>query len=144
MISQSTNRESQRTTFVENLYSSLRQQAAKALVEQRNFIVIASSYLEDGLEESECVELLMIDGLPREAAEGIVDMAIDGRDNYSLDLPEYSFQFEDSQGKIWSSYDINKTVTASNDEDAWEQAEIFIDEQSDLEGQKVISVTRVS
>jgi len=145
MIRQATNLDEQRVTFVESLYNSLKQQAAKALVDHHKLVAIASAYLDDGLEESECVELIMLDGISREGAEGYVAMAMNNEEeNSNNKLPEYSFQFEDSYGKIWSSYDIDRTVRATSSEEAWEKAETIADASPDLEIQKVIAVTRIS
>lgn len=144
MTRQATNLDAQRVIFVESLYNSLKQQAAKALVDHNKFIAIASAYLDDGLEESECVELIMLDGISREGAEGYVAMAMNNNEDSHSELPEYSFQFEDSYGKIWSSYDISRTVRATSDEEAWEKAEVVVDTEPDFEIQKVVSVTRIS
>ena len=59
-------------------------------------------------------------------------------------LPQYSFQFEDTNGSIWSSHDIGKIVTASSDEDAWTKAEEILEERQDIEFQRLISVNRIA
>jgi hypothetical protein len=140
----STTRDIQRATFIEGLHKSLRQQAAKAIEEQNKFIALASSYIGDGLEEGECVELLMIDGLSREAAEGFTSQAISDEEIEYDNLNEYSFQFEDSLGKVWSSYDIGKTVRASDDEEAIEKADELLCTSSSVELNKILSVSRIS
>ena len=140
----STNMDIQRATFVESLYGSLKKQAAKAVMEHDKIIALASSYLEDGLEESECVELLMIDGLKRDSAESYTAMAMANSSMENGDLDEYTFQFEDSSGKLWSSFDIGKTVQASSTEDAWTRAEEMLFSQPDLETERIITVTRIS
>lgn len=113
MSKPSTSRDIQRATFVESLHNSLRKQAALAIVEQKKFIVLAKSYVEDGLEEKECVELLMIDGLSRDAAEGYVSMALSNKEASADNNGEYSFKFEDDSGRTLCSYDIGKTIHAS-------------------------------
>jgi len=142
MIRQTTNRDIQRVTFVESLYTSLRKQAAQAMSDYKKFIIVANTYLEDGLEESECIGLLMIDGLAREAAESYVAMALSDEEMGDDGLDEYSFQVEDSYGKMWSSYDVGKTVRASSDDEAWEKAEELITAESES-GQRILSVTRI-
>jgi len=138
-----TDREIQRVTFVESLYNSLKKQAAEAIGEQGKFVVLASSYRKDGLEDSECIELLMIDGLSREAAESYVSMIDTGVPEVGGGF-EYSFQFEDADGKRWSSYDINKTVRAATEDEAWGRAEDIIDKGQLTDPGKIISVTRIS
>ena len=143
MTRPSTTRDIQRVTFIESLHNSLRQQASKAIEEQNKFVALASSYIEDGLEEDECIELLMIDGLSREAAESYTSRVL-SEEPVKDGLNEYSFQFEDTYGKMWSSYDIGRTVRASNESEAIEKADELLCSSSDIEVNKILSVSRVS
>lgn len=136
----STSRDVQRVTFVESLHASLKKQASKAIAEHNKFITLTASYVADGLEDTECVELLVIDGLSREAAESYVTMVRTNNEATHDDLTEYSFQFEGDDGRILSSYDIGKTVRAANDDDAWTQAEELL---CDEDSQKLLSVCRI-
>jgi hypothetical protein len=143
-----TTRDIQRTTFIESLYNNLKKQAAKAEVEHEKFRVLVSSYLTDGLEEAECVELLMIDGLSRDTAESYTAMAMSlgtGKesDDSSEGLYEYSFQFEDVHGIVYSSFDIGKTVKASSNNEAWTKAEDALSIEDTLEFDKILSVNRI-
>jgi len=138
-----TNRDVQRATFVESLHKSLRKQASQAIANHKKFVVIASTYIEDGLDESEAVELLMIDGLSRESAESFISMAMNKQSDTEDGLIEYSFQFENNdEGSICTSHDINKTISAANDEEAWAKAEEAIDEAG-IESARVLSVNRI-
>jgi len=143
MTRPSTSMDFQRVAFVESLHNSLRKQASEAIEDHQKFVTLASSYVKDGLEEYECVELLMIDGLAREAAESYTAMAVSEEEDIEEDLPEYTFQFEDSYGKIWSSYDVGKTIHASSDEDAWQKAESMLTEEASVEFQKMLSINRI-
>jgi len=143
MSKPSTGMDMQRATFVESLHNSLKRQASKAIAEHKRFVALAGTYVEDGLDEKECVELLMIDGLSREAAESYILMAQSSKEETN-DLAEYSFQFEDGRGTILSSYDIGKNIRASNDDDAWTKAEEILNNESDMDGQKLLSVSRIS
>jgi hypothetical protein len=136
-----TGMDKQRVDFVESLHNSLKKQAVKAILEHNKFVTLATSYMGDGLEESECVELLMIDGLDREAAESYTALVISKKGQSEEILSNYSFQFEDGQGCVYSSYDIGKVIQAASDEDAWEKAEESLNETG---VQKIISVNRVS
>ena len=138
-----TNRDIQRATFVESLYSSLKKQTKQALVDQQKFIKVAAAYVTDGLEDNECIELLMIDGLSREAAEGYVNMVKTDSTDVKDTNPEFSFQFEDEDGSVLSSHDIGKVVQASSDDDAWKKAEESLDASFPYHA-RVISVTRIS
>ncbi len=130
-----------RLSFVESLYKELRHQTQSAIDDHNKMIVKASIYIEDGLSDSECRELLVIDGLKREAAESYIQLA-------KSKIPvtsghEYSFQFEDVYGKLWSSYDVGRTVYASSDQEAWEKAETVILEDPSIEPDKIVSVDRI-
>lgn len=132
----------QKTLFVDSLYSRLRKEADKAKHEYNKFANLASSYITAGLSEAESVELLIIDGLDRDAAEGYVTMAQD----MSVEEDggeEYSFAFEDNYGNVFSSYDIHKVITASSMEDAWEQANELVGDDNDNEIQNIISVKKI-
>ena len=139
----STSIDIQRVAFVENLYSSLRKKTAEAINENNRFNILASSYVRDGLEERECVELLMIDGLTRESAESYTAMALTNEEDPEDSMPEYTFQFEDVSGRRWSGYDIGMTVRAANEDDAWMNAERDLSEEMSVEFQKLLSVTRI-
>ena len=139
----STSRDVQRVTFIESLHNSLKKQATVAIAEHKKFIALANTYINDGLDGKECVELLMIDGLSREASESYISMVQSGKEDISDGLEEYSFQFEDRTGMITSSYDIGKTVRTSDDDDAWTKAEELLDSEPSVESQKLLSVSRI-
>jgi hypothetical protein len=127
----------QKTDFVESLYKQLREQTKNAINEQKHFIESASDYLEDGLSEQECVELLIIDGAKRDEALNYIAMS---KNNIGSDETEYAFQFEDSFGKTYSSFDMGLQVFASTEQEAWEKAE---EEVFNIDAERVISVTRL-
>ena len=131
--------DTQKAIFIENLRKNLKRQDAKCLSDYNRFKKLASSYLSDGLSESECIELLMIDGLSREASESYTSLVM--ANNQTNKSDEYSFRFEDVYGKVWSSYDIGKVIKASSVNDARAKAEEFLnDEGSYLESEQIISI----
>lgn len=134
----------EKLTFVENLHGYFLKQARKTIEEQNKIVTLAKSYLKDGLRDEECVELLIIDGLSREAAENFTSMASNKLEEQSDGLTEYSFQFEDIYGKVWSSHDINKIIRAGSNKEAWEEAERYLDSQANFEVDKIISVNELS
>ena len=141
MKSQLTARELQRHEFIESLHTTLRRQTKQAIAGHEHFVHLAKAYLSDGLDPSECAELLIIDGVDREAASSYVDMVTD--ESEEQNGSEYSFSFEDSHGRIWSSFEVGKVIYASNDDDAWQQAECLMDDDPELEIDKVIAVNKV-
>jgi len=139
-----TGREAQRTAFVDSLYKSLRKKTEEAIEKHNKIAVTASTYLNDGLDPQECIELLMIEGnISREAASSYVNMA-QAETKVSTGQNEYSFVFEDVYGKVWSSHDIGKTITASSTEEAWEKAEEMVFSNPSVEPEKIVSVDRIS
>ena len=136
----SSSKDIRQATFIEGLSNSLKR-AAAAVSDNKRFVTLAKSYKVDGLDDSECIELLMIDGLHREAAESCLVVAENDVEENEIG-EEYSFQFEDSEGRVWSSFDVNRTITASSSEEAFVKAEdSFLDPED--EGVKVISVSRI-
>ena len=139
-----TSRDYQRNDFVKNLYSSLRIKTQETLKASNKFASRANAYLQDGLEPEECVELLILDGLNREASVRYVEMAQEQHRDYlqDSDATEYGFTFEDSTGRIWSSNDIKKVVTATSDEEAWDKVEDLLNSDDRYELEKVLSIER--
>lgn len=141
----STNRENQRTDFVDSLYKNLKQKAKAAVIQHNRLSTMASAYLTDGLDPQECVELLIIEeDISRDAANAYVNMAQAEHSVAGIEGGEYSFQFEDIHGKVWSSHDIGITVRASSDDEAWEKAEELIFTNLSVDPDKVVSVDRIS
>jgi len=142
-ISSTSNNDQGRISFVENLYKTLRQETKAAMKDRDHVVATASSYLDDGVTEAECVELLVIDGISRQAAESYVKLA-QSNVPQGIGQHEYNFQFEDVYGKLWSSYDIHREVYASSDEEAWERAEEAIFSDPSIEPERIVSVDRMS
>jgi hypothetical protein len=135
-----TGRDLQRTDFIENLYKSLNKKTQQALASRDKWIKQATQYIQDGMAMEESVELLMIDGLSRQAATGYIEMVMEENGN-----EEYSFQFEDSFGRVLTSSDLGKFITASSEDDAWAKAEEYIfTEAEEYNPEKIISVNKIS
>lgn len=139
-----TTRELQTADFAESLYKSLRKKAEKLLDEQESILSKTSGFLEDGLTEDECSELLIIEeGISREASLCYIDKV---KSNYCCKdgLHEYSYSFEDTSGRVWSSFDINRNVYASSEEDAWTKISEALDEaEEQIDFDHIISVDRL-
>lgn len=142
----STGRENQRADFIDSLYKSLKNKTKIAVNKHNRLSVLASTYLSDGLDPEECVELLIIEGnISRDAAGAYVNMAqsqIPDRDDRD-DGNEYSFQFEDDKGRIFSSYDIGIKVFSSSESDAWEKSEEAIYSCENIDGFRLLSVSKI-
>ena len=140
MNARSTNNDIRQAIFIDGLSSSLRK-VASTLNSNKKFVALAKTYQDDGLDENECIELLMIDGLSREAAESCLTMAQNDIEEETYG-DKYSFQFEDSYGRVWSSFDINRIITASSYDEAFSKAEESFCNPED-EGVKVLSVSKM-
>jgi hypothetical protein len=133
----------QRTLFVDSLYAQLKKEAAKVKVEYNRYASITKEYVESGLSDSEVTELLIVDGLDRDAAEGYISMAKDHiTENEDLE-DEFSFVFEDIYGNVFSSHDIDRTVTASTEAEAFNKASSLVGDDTEYEIQSILSVDRI-
>lgn len=142
MSKNATARDLQRSDFIDNLYKSLHKKTHEALASRQKWVKMARQYIDDGMEREECIELLQIDGLSKEAAGAYIDMAVE---NIEKDSSEYSFQFEDSFGRVWSSSDIGKFIKAASDEEAWSKSEeLIFSEAEEYNPEKLISVNKIS
>jgi len=135
----------QRTLFVDSLYSHLKKEEEKVKAEYSKYASTARDYIESGLSKSEAVELLIVDGLDRDAALGYISMAKEmGKEVIDEDEDhEFSFVFEDIYGNVFSSHDISKTITASSDTEAFQRACALIGDDNDYEIQSILSVEKV-
>jgi hypothetical protein len=133
----------QRTLFVDSLYAHLKKEAEKVKIEYNKFASTAREYIESGLSESEAVELLVVDGLDRDAALGYISMAKEMGGSEDGEDKEFSFVFEDIYGNVFSSHDINRTITASSNKEAFQIACSLIGDDNDYEIQSILSVERV-
>lgn len=138
-----TSNDIQRNDFIKSLYEKMHKETADAYKEHRKNAMRASAYLQDGLSPSECVELLILDGLTREASSKYVDMAEDQNVVEDEGQYTYSFTFEDTHGRIWNSHEIGRVVTANNDEDAWMKAESFLSDDNEYESESILSVDKI-
>lgn len=142
MKKQLTKREMQSNDFAHSLHKSLRKQAEDLLREQKDILLKTAEYLSDGLAEEECAELLIIEeDITRESALCFINKA---KSSCKEGLYEYSYSFEDANGTVWSSFDIERKVYASSDEDAWAKVAEELDE-ADLfvEFDHIVSVDRL-
>jgi len=129
----------QRTLFVDSLYTHLKKEAEKVKVEYNKYASLAHDYIESGLDDQEVTELLIVDGLDRDAAQGYISMA---KDNWADDESdqEFSFVFEDIYGNVFSSHDIGKTILASSKEEAIKKASLLVGDDNEYEIQSIITV----
>jgi hypothetical protein len=133
----------QRTLFVDSLYNHLKTEAEKVKVEYNKYATTASEYIASGLSELEVVELLIVDGLDRDAAKSYISLAQDMGGGSDEEDQEFSFVFEDTYGNVFSSYDVNETIIASSKEEAWKKAFSLIGDDVDYEIQSILSVSKI-
>ena len=119
-------------------------EAEKVKVEYNQYASTASSYMRSGLSESEAVELLIVDGLDRDAANSYITMAKDIGDVNIVneEEQEFSFVFEDSYGNVFTSHDIDKTIVASSEPEAFKKACALIGDDNQYEIRSIISIEK--
>jgi hypothetical protein len=133
----------QRTLFVDSLYAHLKKEAEKVKVEYKKHASTARDYIESGLSDSEAAELMVVDGLDRDAAFSYIAMAKEMGGSSNGEEREFSFVFEDIYGNVFSSHDISKTITASSNQEAFQKACTLIGDDNDYEIQSILSVEQV-
>lgn len=133
----------QKNDFVNSLYNEMRNRTRKAIEEHKKIASRVVNYLEDGMEDNECIELLILDGFTREAAKEYIQLAKNNMDSEEDGLYEYSFSFEDNFGKLVNSHEISRIIKASSDEEAWQKAEEFVNEDTEYDAEKILSVERI-
>jgi len=133
----------QRTLFVDSLYSHLKKEEERARTEYSKFASSAYNYITSGLSESEAVELLIVDGVDRDAARSYVTMAKDMGDVNSDGEQEYSFVFEDVYGNTFTSHDIDRTIFASSQSEAFTRACELIGDDNQFAIQSILSVEKI-
>jgi hypothetical protein len=124
-----TNLERQSVDFSQELYRKLFSHTKKAYQQHNKFVKLANSYLSDGLDKQEVVELLILDGLHRESAEAYTDKALfisSSDDNMGN---KYVFKFSDEMGDEYTSYDYNVVLTAESTVDAENKANEWLESQ---------------
>lgn len=127
MKNPATGRQIQRSEFIDSLYANLRRKTEKAIANNGKLILLAASYIQDGLEPAECAELLMIEGnLSRKSAEDYISLAKTSVPHNESN--EYIFHFEDNTGNRMSSHEIGRIITASTEKEAMDKAEEIINE----------------
>ena len=137
-----TSNDLQRNDFITSLHEQMKVATKRDIHNHEAFLVKASQYMNDGLNTDECVELLIMDGLNRETANQYMKYASDNQD-MNADEHKYIFAFDDVHGRIWNSHDVNLTIVAGNENDAWAKAEQLINERDDLEIESILSVEKI-
>ena len=138
-----TSRDLQRNDFVASLYQTLKRETEEAINDRCRYASAASEYLGDGLDPLEATELLIVDGLSRDEAEGYIVMAQEGIEDEE-GLHAYAYTFEDTYGRIWSSHEVGEAIRASSEDEAWAKAEAAVDSCDDLDAERVISVSKIA
>jgi len=133
----------QRTHFVDSLYNHLKKEAEKVRTEYNKYASTARDYLESGLSDSEVAELLVVDGLDRDAASGYIAMAKEMGSSFDDEDKEYSFVFEDIYGNVFTSHDIDKTVMASSKDEAFRKACSLVGDGNQYEIRSILSVDKI-
>jgi len=134
----STGNEIQRTLFL----SSLRQELNKIADIHTKIVSSAREYLSQGMNVEETKELLMIDGFDSELIKSCMNQFSHSIDPANIITGKrWGFDVEDTYGRITTSADLGKVITAASEDEAWEKAEEFITtEDSDKGMERIVEV----
>jgi hypothetical protein len=103
----------------------------------------AQAYLSEGMTPAETVELLTMDGYDTTMAKSCVAMLTDATVKTAKSVPEWGFEVEDSQGRVFSNYDLDIVITAKDEASALKKAEEAIKGEENNTLDKVNKVYRL-
>ena len=111
----------QRSIFLHELRNHM--DIMRSGTRRAELVTSAEEYLREGLSESECKELLVMDGFNGDMVKSCVDDLCKSSEISEDEEPRWGFELEDSHGNIISNADIGMVITAGNRTEAWEKVE---------------------
>lgn len=136
-----TGRNIQRDIFL----SSLRKQMDKMSSSMRkgDLEEAADGYLKEGCTSEEAVELLTIDGFDTDMARSCLERLASKSEVLDDDAPQWGFEVEDAYGRTINNFDLDMTITASNEKDAMKKAEELLFSEPDSKPNGSVKVYRL-
>jgi len=123
-----TGRTIQRGMFAESLS---RQLDVMSLAARKNELSkTAEEYLEQGMSADETVELLTIDGYDTTMAKSCVSMILGSMGKVAKEIPEWGFEAEDQDGKVYSNFDNDVVIVAGTKAEALQKAKTIVEDQA--------------
>ena len=115
----------QRAMFLESLWRQMDKISSAA--SDQNIAKVADTYLAEGYEEHEVIELLVDDGFDPVLAKSCVGMVVEAV--VDDQQPKWGFEVEDlARGDIYNNFDIGMDGSTGNDEaTAMEDAQVIVD-----------------
>jgi len=135
------NRQVQSSIFISSLRSSMDKMASSC--KKSEMIKVAHDYISTGMSRKETEELLVLDGFERSMAEALMKTANFSEEFHEDTDPRWSFEIEDTHGRIFSSSEFGITIVANSEEEAQEKAEQEIEKYSTLELENIVNLKKV-
>jgi len=139
-----TSREIQRSIFSDSLFKEL--EAMERSTESRNTSlgIKAAEYRNEGLDPSDIVDMLILDGFPPALSRQYVETStaasyIDMQE----ECPLWDFLYEDASGRIWRGSQLGMTVTGEDREEAIKNAAALV-ASGDIQLERVIDAERIT
>lgn len=139
----SENLDFKKADFIENFYKILKSKNQSAIKENQKNISLMKKYISYGLEEGECIELFVSNGMNRNIADSYFKLAKEQNFDEQHNLKKYSFKFETEDQEIFNSFDIKKIIKASSYDEACDLAEKFLENSEDFSNCKLITVSLI-
>jgi hypothetical protein len=148
VVQRATAREVQRSLFARSLGQHLGQhldeQLTRIAASQSKLLAAAKTYLNQGMSASETSELLVIDGFHRDAVQSCMAQMSEPHVETTDSSKRWGFDAENVHGAIYSSSDLQLSVEASSEEEAWEKAEARIaTADASLNLERILSVYEI-
>jgi len=103
----------------------------------------AHQYISTGMSRKETEELLILDGYEPSMAQNLMKSANFSEEFHEDTDPRWSFEIEDTHGRIYSSSEFGITIVANSEEEAQEKAEIEIEKYSTIELDSILNLKKV-
>jgi len=118
-----TGRNIQRDMFL----SSLRQQMdhMSSSMRKGKLEEAAQTYLDEGCSPEEAQELLTIDGYNREMVKACL-ARVASVEEPETKMPQWGFEVEDAYGRTVSNFDVDVTITAATEKEAFEKVSCLL------------------
>ena len=135
------NRQVQSSIFISSLRNSMDKMSTTC--KKNEMVKAAHQYISTGMSRKETEELLILDGYEPSMAQNLMKSANFSEEFHEDTDPRWSFEIEDTHGRIYSSSEFGITIVANSEEEAQEKAEIEIEKYSTIELDSILNLKKV-
>ena len=127
--------ELQRHLFASSLFREMDDLEKKADERNASVFKTAKNYIDDGFSNDDCVDLLILDGYSSQLAKECVASCSQPVSHSKEAEQTWDYTFRDSNGKMWSSREVDQPVVASSEEEAIKIAKMIISDGDESSAQ---------